>query len=135
MLWGQAYGTKYIVLGKFPSGYKLGTLAPSITHPPLANIMTFALPRLATFATFFNLATLVFLTACGGNPDAATAPATNLAASTSITHMPVADCEPQGCHGLRIIDSNAETFRADAARRDALAQAVARLDTGASPAQ
>jgi hypothetical protein len=29
---------------------------------------------------------------------------------------------------LRIVDSNAETFRADSARRDALALAVAKLD-------
>lgn len=91
--------------------------------------MTFSLPRLAA------LLSLVLLTACGGNLDTAPAPVTALAASTSITHMPVADCEPQGCHGLRIIDSNAETFRADAARRDALARAVAALDTGAARAQ
>jgi hypothetical protein len=95
----------------------------------IATIMTFSLPRLAA------LLSLVLLTACGGNPDTAPAPVTALAARTSLTHMPVADCEPQGCHGLRIIDSNAETFRADAARRDALARAVAAVDTGATPAQ
>jgi hypothetical protein len=104
-------------------------------HSPLAIIMTFPIPRTVTFATFAPLAALVFLTACGGSPEGVNPPPTTLAASTSITHMPVADCEPQGCHGLRIIDSNAETFRADAARRDALQQAVARLDTGASLAQ
>lgn len=72
------------------------------------------------------LCVLASLTACGANPEAAPA-APALAASVS--HTPVADCEPQACQGLRIIDSNAETFRADAARRDALAMAVARLDT------
>jgi len=91
--------------------------------------MTFSLPRVAA------LLSLVLLTSCGGDPDTAPAPVTALAASTSITHMPVADCEPQGCQGLRVIDSNAETFRADAARRDALARAVAALDTGAARAQ
>jgi hypothetical protein len=94
--------------------------------------MNTTLPRLAI------LVGLISLTACGGNPDAtpAPAPATTLAASaSSATHMPVADCEPQGCRGLRIIDSNAETFRADAARRDALALAVAKLDNRAAPAQ
>jgi len=91
--------------------------------------MIFSLPRVAA------LLSLVLLTACGGNPDTAPAPVTALAASTSITHMPVADCEPQGCNGLRIIDSNAETFRADTARRDALARSVAALDTGAARAQ
>ena len=96
----------------------------------------FVLSMNATLPRLTILFGLVFLTACGGNPDAATAPATTLAASaSSVTHMPVADCEPQGCHGLRIIDSNAETFRADAARRDALALAVAKLDNGAAPAQ
>lgn len=69
------------------------------------------------------LLALACLTACGGNVDA---PATVLAATAA--HTPAADCEPQACHGLRIIDSNAETFRADSARRDALALAVAKLD-------
>lgn len=77
-----------------------------------------------TLFRFTALVSLACLTACGANVD--TPPATVLAAN--VTHTPVADCEPQACHGLRIIDSNAESFRADSARRDALAQAVARLD-------
>ena len=64
------------------------------------------------------------LSACGGGVDATvhSAPAARVAA------VPVADCEPQACQGLRIIDSNAETFRADSARRDALAVSVAKLE-------
>jgi len=80
---------------------------------------------LTTFSRFTALLALAGLTACGGNIDAPPS-ATVLAAS--VAHTPVADCEPQACHGLRIIDSNAETFRADSARRDALALAVARMD-------
>jgi hypothetical protein len=68
---------------------------------------------------------LTCLTACGGNADGASAAP---ARAANVSQAPVADCEPQACQGLRIIDSNAETFRADAARRDALALAVARLD-------
>lgn len=63
------------------------------------------------------------LSACGASGESS-APA--LAASA--TRTPAADCEPQACQGLRIIDSNAETFRADHARRDALAATVAQLD-------
>jgi hypothetical protein len=91
--------------------------------------MISSVPRVAV------LLGLLFLTACGGDPDAPSPATAFTASASSVTRMPVADCEPQGCHGLRIIDSNVETFRADAARRDALAQAVARLDTGATPAQ
>jgi hypothetical protein len=88
-------------------------------------MLTSSLPRLLA------LLSLAFLTACGGgNPDSA--PAATVLAAT-VTHTPVADCEPQACQGLRIIDSNAESFRADSARRDALAMAVARLDNGAAP--
>lgn len=83
-----------------------------------------ALPRLFCLCAF--VVTLSGLTACGNNTDTATPTRTALAASVS--HMPVADCEPQACQGMRIIDSNAETFRADSARRDALALAVASLD-------
>lgn len=100
-------------------------------------MMISALPQLpsTSFSHVLALLCLASLTACGGNfeaaPAAATTPATALAASASRT--PVADCEPQACQGLRIIDSNAESFRADGARRDALALAVAKLDTGATP--
>jgi hypothetical protein len=81
---------------------------------------------------FAALSLAAALTACGSNVETAT-PAPVLAAA--ISHMPVADCEPQACQGLRVIDGNVETFRADNARREALALAVARMDDGASPAQ
>jgi hypothetical protein len=71
------------------------------------------------------------LTACGANVDTTATAATPVLAA-SATHMPVADCEPQACQGLRIIDSNAETFRADNARREALAQAVDKMDRTAA---
>jgi len=80
------------------------------------------LPRLLSFS--FALSVSAGLAACGGAGNATVPPA--LAAN--VAHMPVADCEPQACQGMRIVDSNAETFRADSARRDALAVAVARLD-------
>jgi hypothetical protein len=71
-----------------------------------------------------SICAIAGLTACGGAVD----PAVKPALAASVVHMPVADCEPQACQGLRIVDSNAETFRADSARRDALALAVAKLD-------
>ena len=37
---------------------------------------------------------------------------------------PVPDCAAEGCKGLRIIDGNAEAWRADAQRRAALEAAV-----------
>lgn len=83
---------------------------------------TFALPRLLAALSFACV-----LTACGGNVDTGAIRAAPVLAATS-AHMPVADCEPQACQGLRIIDSNAETFRADNARREALALAVARVE-------
>lgn len=83
---------------------------------------TTSLPRLLSLCTL--LCTAAGLSACGGAVDATVTP--TFAASAS--HMPVADCEPQACQGLRIVDSNAETFRADSARRDALALTVAKLD-------
>jgi hypothetical protein len=83
---------------------------------------TTSLPRLLSIC--FLLGASASLTACGGAGDATVQPA--LAAS--VVHMPVADCEPQACQGLRIVDSNAETFRADSARRDALALAVASVE-------
>lgn len=71
---------------------------------------------------FLLLCASASLTACGG---AGTATAPDRA---RVANMPVADCEAQACRGLRIVDANAETFRADSARRDALAAAVARLE-------
>ena len=87
-------------------------------------MFTSALPRLFAVFSFACM-----LTACGGNVDTApvTATAAPVLAANSV-HMPMADCEPQACQGLRIIDSNAETFRADNARREALALAVARAE-------
>ncbi|WP_332847851.1 hypothetical protein [Massilia sp. S19_KUP03_FR1] len=70
------------------------------------------------------LCMLAGLSGCGG------ADQTALQADHT-ARMPSADCEPQACQGLRIIDSNAETFRADSARRDALAAAVAQLNDAA----
>ena len=77
--------------------------------------------RTSLFSLCALLCTTAGLTACGGAVDATVKPAT-------AAHMPAADCEPQACQGLRIVDSNAETFRADSARRDALAARVAKLD-------
>ena len=94
-------------------------------------MLTSSLPRL--FSAVSLLCALASLTACGGNVDAALPATPALSAHTAST--PVADCEPQACQGLRIIDSNAETFRADGARRDALAMAVAKLDSDAAPLQ
>lgn len=89
-------------------------------------MFTSALPRLFAVFSFACV-----LTACGGNVDTAPITATATAApvlAANTVHMPMADCEPQACQGLRIIDSNAETFRADNARREALALAVARAE-------
>jgi hypothetical protein len=96
-------------------------------------MLTTSLPRLFSLCSL--LCALAGLTACGGNMDATsvTASAAPVLAA-SVAQAPVADCEPQACQGLRIIDSNAETFRADAARRDALAMAVAQFDNHAVPA-
>lgn len=90
-------------------------------------MFTSALLRLLNVFCAFSVACV--LTACGGNVDTATVTATAapVLAANSV-HMPMADCEPQACQGLRIIDSNAETFRADNARREALALAVARTE-------
>lgn len=67
----------------------------------------------------FSCVTLAALAGCGGGASEAAAP-TVVAASMG----PVADCEAQACRALRIIDANAETYRADAARRAELTQAV-----------
>jgi hypothetical protein len=93
-------------------------------------MFTPTLSRLFSASALFCI--VAGLTACGGNADmVSAAPAPALAATVS--HMPAADCEPQACQGLRIIDSNAETFRADNARREALAMAVARMDDDSIP--
>lgn len=81
---------------------------------------------LTSFPQLTIVLALACLSACGGNVDAPPSPALALAADAA--QIPVADCEPQACRALRIIDSNAETFRADSARRDTLALAVATLD-------
>jgi hypothetical protein len=125
-LWAQAYGTKNIDSEKFLYGYKIGRLGTSIATFSYPDIMhTLSLPRL--FVTCSLLCALTGLTACGGGAGPASEAAVPAYAATAV-QMPAADCEPQACQGLRIIDSNAETFRADAARRDALAMAVANLD-------
>jgi hypothetical protein len=130
MLWGQAYGTQNIDLGKFLCGYKVSRLSVSIATPAFPDIMLDAsLPRL--LFTCSLLCALTGLTACGGGAEPASS-ATVPAYAAAAVQMPVADCESQACQGLRIIDSNAETFRADAARRDALAMAV--IQAGDHPA-
>lgn len=96
--------------------------------------------------TFFSLrtiaalATTVLLTACGaGQHDsqavqtqtaaitvstpaaAAAAPSTGAPVAPSVAaNMPAPDCAAEGCGSLRIIDGNAEAFRLDIQRRDAL---------------
>jgi hypothetical protein len=87
-----------------------------------------SLPRLVSIPSL--LCVLASLVACGGNVDTTASTASTAAPvlAASSAHMPVADCEPQACQGMRIIDSNAETFRADNARREALASAVAKMD-------
>ena len=79
----------------------------------------------------FALSLAGALTGCGGQYDidpamslaattavapAVTVPATAASALASGT-MPVPDCAPEDCAGLRIIDGNAEAWRIDAARR------------------
>jgi hypothetical protein len=74
------------------------------------------------------LALFSALSACGGGDAAAPVPtatrtaAPKLISSTSqagvTAAMPAPDCAPEGCKGLRIIDGNAEAWRADAAKRD-----------------
>jgi hypothetical protein len=60
-------------------------------------------------------ALVALLAACGGaSHDSAPDQAAPL-----MVNMPAADCEPQACKGLRIIDGNAEAFRLDAQRRAA----------------
>ena len=96
-------------------------------------MLTSFLPRLFSLCSL--VCVLASLTACGGNVDTMSVSASAAPVfAANVAQTPVADCEPQACQGLRIIDSNAETFRADTARRDALAMAVAQLDDHAAPA-
>lgn len=88
---------------------------------------TLSLPRV------LSLCYLLAMTACGANVENA-APAMPTALAAAASHTPAADCEPQACQGLRIIDSNAETFRADSKRREALALTVAQMEASAVPA-
>ena len=65
---------------------------------------------------------LALLTACGGGdiaPDAdpVTAAAVKVSQQVAAGEQPVADCEPEHCAGLRIIDGNAEAWRVDSQRR------------------
>lgn len=64
------------------------------------------------------LAIATLLAACGSG-NQVDRPTQTAAAVTTVTgpNMPVPDCAADGCHGLRIIDANAEAFRHDAAQR------------------
>lgn len=68
-------------------------------------------------------AVLALLTACGGGsaPDEGH---TTTAALMVQGNAPVADCEAEGCNRPRIIDGNAEQFRASAALQAQLAETV-----------
>ncbi|MBQ5950306.1 hypothetical protein [Massilia sp. ST3] len=86
------------------------------------------------------IATTVLLTACGAGTQEihATQTASISASGASLAqeaavpstgapvapvvsaNMPAPDCAAEGCGSLRIIDGNAEAFRIDAQRRDAL---------------
>lgn len=85
------------------------------------------------------LAFTLVLTACGGQynidaPVQTAALTTSVSATQDVTAaaptradiavasstMPAADCAAEGCASLRIIDGNAEAWRIDAQRRDAL---------------
>jgi hypothetical protein len=68
----------------------------------------------------------LLLTACGGADIQGAAPnqiaaVTQVAAvsseATGAAQAPQPDCAPEACSGLRIIDGNAEAYRADALRR------------------
>jgi len=56
---------------------------------------------------------LAILVGCGG-VNSVDAPVR----ATTTSNMPKADCEPQNCQGLRIIDGNAEAYRLDALRKN-----------------
>jgi hypothetical protein len=90
--------------------------------------------------TIAALAATALLTACGGQQDSqavqtqtaalavtstsaavAAAPSTGAPVAPSVSaNMPAPDCAAEGCGRLRIIDGNAEAFRLDIQRRDAL---------------
>jgi len=88
--------------------------------------------------TIAALATTALLTACGGQQDSqavqtqtaalsvssiqvAAVPSTGAPVAPSASaNMPAPDCAAEGCGSLRIIDGNAEAFRLDIQRRDAL---------------
>lgn len=86
------------------------------------------------------LATAALLTACGAGQQESQAiqsqtAAVSASSSTAVAavpstgapvaprvaaNMPAPDCAAEGCSSLRIIDGNAEAFRLDIQRRDAL---------------
>lgn len=88
--------------------------------------------RSAAAATLLSL-----LTACGGSAldagspvaesttlarpvmDASAAEIAAIEPPPSNDQVPTADCQPENCQGLRIIDGNAEAFRFDAMSRSA----------------
>lgn len=64
------------------------------------------------------LAIATLLAACGSG-NQIDPPLRTAATVTTVSgpNMPAPDCAADGCHGLRIIDANAEAFRHDAAQR------------------
>ena len=66
---------------------------------------------------------LALLTACGGSPVPDEGHTTTAALMVQ-GNGPVADCEAEGCNRPRIIDGNAEQFRASAALQAQLAEQV-----------
>ncbi|MEH6437228.1 hypothetical protein [Massilia sp. DD77] len=93
----------------------------------------------SSLRTVAAIAMTVLLTACGAGTQEihATQTASIGASSASVAeqaapstgapvapvvsaNMPAPDCAAEGCGSLRIIDGNAEAFRIDAQRRDAL---------------
>jgi hypothetical protein len=89
--------------------------------------------------SLFAAALAALLTACGGTEPDSNAPLQTAALMQAET-VPVAvaagnpatqpqpDCAAEGCHGLRIINANAEAYRLDAlerAQREAAAEAGA----------
>lgn len=68
-------------------------------------------------------AVVALLTACGGSPAPEDAHTTT--AALMVQNGPVADCEAEGCNRPRIIDGNAEQFRASAALQAQLAEQAA----------
>lgn len=81
------------------------------------------------------IALTVLLTACGGTePQEAPLLTAALmqaetagdqgAAQGNSAAMPQPDCAPEGCNGLRIINGNAEAYRADQMEREKLVAAA-----------